>query len=623
MNKNESLLLEKHEGSELVETVIPTTFQVIEEAATEGKPKKLKIKGHFANCNEATANRRFYKQELWEREIAKLRPRMESRNLFGELDHPSDGKTLLTRVSHVITDMRIEGNQVVGEAEILPTPTGQVLRSLVESGCKVGVSSRGYGSVKEDTNGNLVVQDDFSLATFDAVGDPAAGAFPRPVYEATEYSRKVYELPKDQLEQIPAELLQKLQEAVEAEKVTPLVETKEETPVPVVEPTPVEEKKKEPCGACGKSDYNDIRGKCCDKCAFDKAEKAEALEADLEAVKAQLKAEEAKKEEVAASLAEAITKAKAEIVESVRAEMLADPAVAGAKTALESVKAILTPYILPEDTATLIANLEEQHKAKVATLETTLAESTAKVSALEERVTSLSVAVKKYGFGLFLEHVIEGYSESATVRKLVGDVMAYESTAQIQDKVTNIKKFLDAKKEESKKAAESNLAEQKKAVEDSSKEITESVAKVSAQVRERDALLEEYATRMEEMVSTINNLRGELATQKKANSKASLLEYAESLIANHPARARIRKVLTTTELKSRDDVDVIVETFQEDIKPKTTVNEAKERLKARYGSGGISQSFDEISESTQTEHRTVEGVDISHIKKIITRATKT
>ena len=109
---------------------------------------------------------------------------MQKRRAFGELDHPADGRTKLTRVSHLLTGLKVEGNSIVGEAEILDTPNGRILRTLAEAGAQVGVSSRGFGSTKTNAEGNEEVQEDFRLDTFDFVADPATKtAYPQVFHE--------------------------------------------------------------------------------------------------------------------------------------------------------------------------------------------------------------------------------------------------------------------------------------------------------------------------------------------------------------------------------------------------------------------------------------------------------
>lgn len=148
----------------------PVTLSLIESAGN-----KVIARGEFGRCNVPTQNGRIYPEEIMEREIRRLDESLSSRRVLGELDHPSDGKTSLKRVSHVITSLSIKDGIVIGEAEILNTPEGKTLKALIEANVQVGVSSRGYGSTApaRGQQEGEEVQEDFVLKTYDFVADPA------------------------------------------------------------------------------------------------------------------------------------------------------------------------------------------------------------------------------------------------------------------------------------------------------------------------------------------------------------------------------------------------------------------------------------------------------------------
>lgn len=140
-----------------------------------GEDGKIIARGEFARCDVPTQNGRKYSRALYEREVGKLQEVIKRRRMFGELDHPADGKTMLQRVSHIVTKLEIKDDgRVVGEAEILDTPTGKTLKAILAAGAEAGVSSRGFGSTKPSRDGKgQEVGDDFVLRTFDFVADPA------------------------------------------------------------------------------------------------------------------------------------------------------------------------------------------------------------------------------------------------------------------------------------------------------------------------------------------------------------------------------------------------------------------------------------------------------------------
>lgn len=148
----------------------------------DGRMQKVIIgRGTFGQCDVPTANGRVYGRNLMLREIDRLRDQMHGRKVYGELDHPADGKTLMTRASHLITDAEVlPDGSVFGVLEILPeTVNGKQAAAILAGGGVLGVSSRGFGTTTKDANGNDVVNDDYMLLTWDLVGDPAnASAYP-------------------------------------------------------------------------------------------------------------------------------------------------------------------------------------------------------------------------------------------------------------------------------------------------------------------------------------------------------------------------------------------------------------------------------------------------------------
>jgi len=141
-------------------------------------------RGPFGYCGQKTANNRRYSKAIMESNFQRLEEGIGRRRVFGELDHPSTGKTSLKRVSHVITKLEIaEDGTVDGEAEILDTPNGRIFKKIVEAECEVGISSRGVGTTKVAEDGVEDVQDNFRLKTYDFVADPAAGVFPEAIQE--------------------------------------------------------------------------------------------------------------------------------------------------------------------------------------------------------------------------------------------------------------------------------------------------------------------------------------------------------------------------------------------------------------------------------------------------------
>ena len=142
---------------------------------TEGKLSNRgnpMVEGILATAEVKNGNGRYYPRELWEREIDKYMESVKQNRALGELDHPESSVINLKNVSHNITEMWWDGDEVYGKIEILPTPSGNILKALIENNITVGVSSRGMGSL-EDRGGVLEVQDDFELLCWDFVSTPS------------------------------------------------------------------------------------------------------------------------------------------------------------------------------------------------------------------------------------------------------------------------------------------------------------------------------------------------------------------------------------------------------------------------------------------------------------------
>jgi len=154
----------------------------------DGK-KTLFIEGPFLQAEVVNRNGRKYMKESMAREVNRYTEQYVNKNrAFGELGHPDTPSINLDRVSHLVVSLRQEGNDWIGKAKILDTPMGNIVKSLIEGGAQIGVSSRGMGSLKS-VNGVNVVQDDFHLATAaDIVADPSApNAFVQGIMEGKEW----------------------------------------------------------------------------------------------------------------------------------------------------------------------------------------------------------------------------------------------------------------------------------------------------------------------------------------------------------------------------------------------------------------------------------------------------
>jgi len=143
---------------------------------------RLIVSGILQRANAKNQNGRIYPKNILERELVKYQQLIKERRSTGELDHPDSAIVNLKNASHLILDARWDGDDIVGTIEVLNTPSGQILKELFLADVRVGISSRGLGSVTElDEGGTLQVEDDFELVGWDFVSNPSThGAFMTP-----------------------------------------------------------------------------------------------------------------------------------------------------------------------------------------------------------------------------------------------------------------------------------------------------------------------------------------------------------------------------------------------------------------------------------------------------------
>ena len=169
--------------------------KVVVESSNEGKD--LYMKGICIQGNVKNANQRVYPTSEINKAVSKISDTIAGgQSVLGEVDHPEDLKINLDRVSHMMTSMYMDGHNGYGKLKILPTPMGKLVETMLQSGVKLGVSSRGSGNVDE-TTGNV---SDFDIITVDVVAQPSApNAYPTPIYESLlnmRHGHKVLEVAK-------------------------------------------------------------------------------------------------------------------------------------------------------------------------------------------------------------------------------------------------------------------------------------------------------------------------------------------------------------------------------------------------------------------------------------------
>ena len=173
-------------------------IQVLEESGPDGHGKNLYLKGICIEGNKRNANDRIYPMHEISKAVNTMNEQIKSGNsVLGEVDHPDDLKINLDRVCHSVEGMWMEGDTGCGKLKILPTPMGELIKTLLTSGIKLGVSSRGSGNV-DDRTGHV---SDFEIVTIDVVAQPSApNAYPKAIYESLmnmKYGHRLLEVAKE------------------------------------------------------------------------------------------------------------------------------------------------------------------------------------------------------------------------------------------------------------------------------------------------------------------------------------------------------------------------------------------------------------------------------------------
>ena len=165
---------------------------VVETTENDNGGKDLYLKGICIQGGVRNANQRVYPVTEISRAVNTLNDQIKGGySVLGEVDHPEGLNINLDRVSHMITDMWMDGPNGYGKLKVIPTPMGQLVSTMINNGVKIGVSSRGSGNVKEDGSGEV---SEFEIITVDAVAQPSApGAYPTPIYEHLLNSRGGYQ----------------------------------------------------------------------------------------------------------------------------------------------------------------------------------------------------------------------------------------------------------------------------------------------------------------------------------------------------------------------------------------------------------------------------------------------
>lgn len=457
---------------------------------------KVVARGTFAEAGVPTGNNRIYPKDIWERELKSIQDDVNAGKITGTLDHPADGKTRLSDVSHKITSLRLEGDTIIGEAEILDTSRGRDLKALIEGGVMVGVSSRGTGSVKANSEGKEVVQEDFKFMTFDFVGDPAnMTAYPSFFAEAREAQER---RSKTMADEVKAESL--TLESLKADHADLVKAIKEETSKEIEEGIRSDERTKT---------RDSLRG------------------------------------QFEVELLDRIGESREEVAKEVKSAYLSDPEVAQSQGMLNAIKRILSPAMLADDAKKVVEDknaemvvkdvetkkISEELKIAKARVEGLEAEIAKRDHALEKA----SALTKELGFKLYAEQKLAGNPDRDTIFEFVGNPAQYNDIKELDEK-------LKTAAEKAKK-----LREDRTAVKNARRVEEEKVVEKTKAVVAENKKLKDAAAESLEMAHGLA-LRMYATEQTEGNPKK---HYLRKLCESAKSRADIDKILS--EVKASPD----------------------------------------------------------------------
>jgi hypothetical protein len=347
---------------------------------TEGTDGKMMARGEFGRADVPTENGRIYPRKVWEKQIEMIRQPMAEGKVQGHLNHPSDGKTDLTKVSHVMKNIWMEDDgRILGEARICDNEFGKQLMSILDAGGAVGVSSRGMGSTRQDhASGKEIVEDDYSYITHDFVSDPAVKtSYPKITVEEKQIIKPVVESAVKQ-----EKTMDVLTEEVVAKRIN-------------------------------------------------------------EATEAQKKTFENNLVEKMALLRESVEK-------EVRAEVMSDPKVVGAKLTVDQMVTALKPFIMKEDVDGEIAKRDQTIKD----LQLQLEAKTKELQEMESSAKEIVENAKRIGMALFVERTLAKEQDRADLTEMLGDLKQFKTEAQLTEAIKKQKEKISEKKKKALKEKE-------------------------------------------------------------------------------------------------------------------------------------------------------------------------
>lgn len=496
---------------------------------------KIILRGELGRADVVTSNNRMYPRPVMEREVRRLEKDAKARKLYGELDHPADGRTQFQRVSHLIREIHMEEDgRVLGELELIPTQKGKDIIAIIESGGAVGCSSRGTGTTHKRNDGVDVVNEDYTMITYDLVADPAhSAAYPEVFFESKDVLNlgRVVKMP-DKIATKPA--------------------------VPVAKP------------ALKENAEVDVQTQI--KAALDK-----------EREKIRAEEQEKLKAKVEADLVAQIEAIKKEATEDAKSELASDPKFADARRRMEAVRAAMgvgEGNSVPKDELEKIQTAMAERDEKIAAMSKALEAANKKLTESEALCQAIALKTKKNAMERYIEKQANASADSTLFKKMIAGRVTEEDSAEVlQAKVAEVNDILKSlKTRDDQKAAK---------VEDLSKQIK---AEVAAQTAETNKKVTELELANKALAESNQRLR--LAAEKsielgkKGYAEAFKHKTLAENAGNHPARHKILALLEQSNLSSPDEIEAFIkEAIKNEGKDSVLLEQV--RSSVRKGSGSL------------------------------------
>jgi len=523
----------------------------LSEASDDGR---LFVEGKCGQAGAPTANGRVYPRSVMEREISRLQSKIKVGSLVGSLDHPGDGKSRLKDAAHIVRSLWIkEDGAIHGKFEIVEEcDNGRNLAAFLRRGATIGMSSRGMGSTKATSKGEMVGED-FKLATFDFVAEPAVSdAFPSMVTEDEEGRTPTI----DDLRIKYPELVHEIEEGAYnvAQTVCENVEeaARESLMTLVAEETIAQYKEK-------------IRGEV------------------------QAEARVSMVDEFGLKLTRALQSLRQEIEEEVRADLKSDPTNISAKMTLENIAKQLVPFNPPKDVQGVIAELEGS-----------LDEVSQERDSLHEKATSVATTARTLAWQLYVERAVRGRDDADVVIEMVGNLETVHSSDELKDRLQGAIEKADAMASDTERRVDEGLERLKserdrlqqdyeqlrRQTEKRNREVTETIQELTKQIHHRE---EEFSQREESLLEEMSaeaerntELLESLEEAKALAEELKAMEFAQRRTRHHPRRKAVLGEVKRRRIVDPDEINDLAEEFEDRAEEPGGL---RERIRRRLGRG--------------------------------------